>query len=81
MSDETPPRKKRAGEDSKPAPPRLRPYDERAVADLPASVYRFYSSEEVCTLLETAGFERVRMVDHRVSSKIIVFGIAHRQDA
>ena len=52
--------------------------DKRAVADFPATVYRFYTSDEVRDLLEAAGFERVQMVSDRISSRIIVFGIAHR---
>lgn len=53
--------------------------DEQAVANFPATIYRFYTSDEVRLLLEGAGFARVHMVHHRISSRSVVFGIAHRE--
>jgi len=52
--------------------------DEQAVANFPATIYRFYTSDEVRLLLEGAGFARVHMVPHRISSRGVVFGVAHR---
>ncbi len=52
--------------------------DEQAVANFPATIYRFYTSDEVRLLLKGAGFARVHMVHHRISSRRVVFGVAHR---
>lgn len=53
--------------------------DERAVANFPATVYRFYTSGEVRSMLKEAGFTEVHMVCHQISSRDTVFGVAHRR--
>ncbi len=55
--------------------------DERAVAKFPATIYRFYSSDEVRGLLDTCGFTGIEMMRFRVASRDIVFGVAHREGA
>ncbi len=53
--------------------------DERAVANFPATVYRFYTSGEVRSLFKEAGFTEVHTACHQISSRDIVFGVAHRR--
>lgn len=50
--------------------------DTRAVADLPASVYRFYRRDEVIALLGAAGFVDPRIVMPQSSSRQVVFAVA-----
>jgi SAM-dependent methyltransferase len=52
--------------------------DERAVANFPATIYRFYTSDEVHWLLEASGFTSIEMVRSRVASRDIVFAVVHR---
>jgi ubiquinone/menaquinone biosynthesis C-methylase UbiE len=52
--------------------------DARAVADLPASVYRFYSADDVATLLEIAGFVGGRLVMPGERARQVVFAVACR---
>jgi len=52
--------------------------DERAVANFPAAIYRFYTSDEVQWLLEASGFTGIEMVRSQVASRDIVFGVVHR---
>ncbi len=55
--------------------------DERAVANFPATIYRFYTSNEVYRLLEEVGFTEVRLVHRQSASRSIVFGVVHRGGA
>jgi len=52
--------------------------DERTVANFPAAIYHFYTSDEVQWLLEACGFSGIEMVRSRVASRAIVFGVGHR---
>lgn len=52
--------------------------DERAVANFPATIYRFYTSDEVHWLLGASGFPGIEMVRDRIASRDIVFGVGHR---
>jgi ubiquinone/menaquinone biosynthesis C-methylase UbiE len=54
--------------------------NERAVANFPAAIYRFYTTNEVQGLLEACGFTGIQMVRDRVASRDIVFGVGHRGD-
>jgi len=56
----------------------FRAKDEKALADFPATVYRFYTSEEVQILLQSGGFVNVRIVAGRFSARDILFAVAHR---
>ncbi|MBI3248673.1 MAG: class I SAM-dependent methyltransferase [Deltaproteobacteria bacterium] len=53
--------------------------DERTVVNFPATVYRFYTSGEVHSMFEEAGFIEVHMVCYQISSRDIVLGVAHRR--
>ena len=53
------------------------PGDDRVLADFPASVYRFYSPNEVESLLQSAGFEQVRIVKIPDPSRNFLFAVAH----
>jgi ubiquinone/menaquinone biosynthesis C-methylase UbiE len=53
--------------------------DEKATANFPASVYRFYTSDEVRTLLELAGFQDIDIIVRSVSSRPIVFAVSRRR--
>jgi len=53
--------------------------DERTVVNFPATLYRFYTSDEVQGLLAAASFTGIEMVRSRVASRDIVFGIVHRR--
>jgi ubiquinone/menaquinone biosynthesis C-methylase UbiE len=50
--------------------------DEQAASQFPSSVYRFYSSEEVCSLLRQVGFTEIETTAARVGSRDIVFATA-----
>jgi SAM-dependent methyltransferase len=52
--------------------------DTRAVADLPASVYRFYGQDEVRVLLATAGFIDLRIVTPGARARQVIFAVATR---
>jgi hypothetical protein len=52
--------------------------DARATADLPASVYRLYSKDEVIALVETAGFTDTRAVMPGERARQILFVGAQR---
>ncbi len=52
--------------------------DTRAMADLPASIYRFYSSRELLALLEAAEFADVRVVLPGDRARRVVFAVASR---
>jgi ubiquinone/menaquinone biosynthesis C-methylase UbiE len=52
--------------------------DERTVANFPAAIYRFSTSDEVQQLLEVSGFTDIHMVRDQVASRDIVFGVGHR---
>lgn len=52
--------------------------DARTVANFPAAIYRFYTSDEVQWLLAACGFTGIEMVRSRVASRDIVFGVVHR---
>lgn len=53
--------------------------DEKATASFPASVYRFYTSDEVHDLLKGVGFQDIDMIPRSVSSRTIVFAVSHRR--
>jgi SAM-dependent methyltransferase len=52
--------------------------DPQARANFPATVYRFYSADQVRALLEQAGFADPRMIRKDISSRPIVFAVADR---
>jgi hypothetical protein len=52
--------------------------DEWVVANFPTTIYRFYTGNEVRRLLEEAGFAGVSIMGGQISSRAIVFCIAHR---
>ena len=52
--------------------------DARAVANFPAAIYRFYTSDEVQWLLAACGFTGIEMVRSQVASRDIVFGVVQR---
>ncbi len=52
--------------------------DARAIADLPASVYRFYAKDEVMALVETAGFTGTRTVMAGARARQVIFAVAQR---
>jgi SAM-dependent methyltransferase len=53
--------------------------DEKAIANFPATVYRFYTGDEVSTMLDRIGFEDIDMIRRSVSSRTIVFAVSHRR--
>jgi ubiquinone/menaquinone biosynthesis C-methylase UbiE len=53
--------------------------DDEATANFPATVYRFYSGDEVRNLLQRAGFQDIDMVSRSISSRTLVFAIARRR--
>jgi SAM-dependent methyltransferase len=52
--------------------------DARAVANFPATIYRFYASDAVDGLLKASGFIGIEMVRSQVASRHVVFGVGHR---
>jgi SAM-dependent methyltransferase len=52
--------------------------DEQARANFPATIYRFYNTDEVRGLIEDAGFHDLDMVRRDVSSRPLVFALARR---
>ncbi|MCI0403411.1 MAG: class I SAM-dependent methyltransferase [Acidobacteria bacterium] len=52
------------------------PTDDRVLADFPASVYRFYSREEVRSLLQNAGFEEIRIAELPDPDRNFLFAVA-----
>ena len=56
----------------------FRAKDEQALADFPATIYRFYTPEEAQTLLQSAGFKQIRVVTDRFSSRNILFAVGYR---
>lgn len=50
-------------------------------AHFPATVYRFYITDEVRGLLQEAGFSGLKMIRRDVSSRPIVFALAQRASA
>jgi ubiquinone/menaquinone biosynthesis C-methylase UbiE len=52
--------------------------DEAFVRDFPSSVYRFYRTDEVESLLERAGFGAIRFVRSKSHAEGTVFGVAER---
>jgi ubiquinone/menaquinone biosynthesis C-methylase UbiE len=53
--------------------------DEETVAKFPATVYRFYTKDEVSLLLEKADFVDIHLECRRIGPKELVFAIAHRE--
>jgi len=53
--------------------------DKKASANFPATVYRFYTSDEVCVLLEQVGFQGIDMIRRSIASRSIVFATAGRR--
>jgi SAM-dependent methyltransferase len=56
----------------------FRTADEAFVRDFPSSVYRFYRTDEVESLLERAGFGAIRFVRSKSHAEGTVFGVAER---
>jgi len=56
----------------------FRAKDEKALADFPATIYRFYTPEEAQILLQSAGFKQTRIVTGRFSSRDILFAVGYR---
>lgn len=56
----------------------LRPKDEKALAEFPASVYTFYTAHQVQLLLRRAGFVQIRIINGSVLRKSVLFAVAHR---
>ncbi len=52
--------------------------DHRVLADFPPSVYRFYSPDEVESLLRSTGYEQVRITRFPDPSRNFFFALAHR---
>lgn len=52
--------------------------DEQARANFPATIYRFYNTDEVRGLIEDAGFHDLDIVRSDVASRPIVFALARR---
>jgi ubiquinone/menaquinone biosynthesis C-methylase UbiE len=53
--------------------------DEKTTANFPAAVYRFYTSDEVRTLLAQVGFQEIDMIVRSVASRTIVLAVSHRR--
>jgi ubiquinone/menaquinone biosynthesis C-methylase UbiE len=53
--------------------------DEDMVAKFPTTVYRFYTIDEVQSLLEEVGFSDIHLEHHQVASRMLVFAIVHRE--
>jgi SAM-dependent methyltransferase len=53
--------------------------DEEMVAKFPTTVYRFYTTDEVRSLLEEAGFSSIHLAHHQIASRSLVFAIAHQE--
>lgn len=51
--------------------------DEHATANFPATIYRFYTSDEVRNLLERAGFQDIDMIEQSIANRTTVFAVAH----
>ena len=56
----------------------FRAKDEKALADFPATIYRFYTPEEAQAFLRNAGFEQIQIVSGRFSSRDILFAVGYR---
>jgi ubiquinone/menaquinone biosynthesis C-methylase UbiE len=52
--------------------------DAQARANFPASVYRFYDTDEAAHLIEDAGFRNLELIRRDVAARPIVFARAHR---
>ena len=55
------------------------PGDDAAAANFPATVYRFYTSDEVRSLIDRAGFQDIDMVERSISSRMIAFAVSHKR--
>jgi hypothetical protein len=53
--------------------------DKETVAKFPATVYHFYTKDEVQRFLEKVGFINIRVECRPVGSRELVFAIAHRK--
>lgn len=58
----------------------FRPKDDERAADFPASIYTFYSGEEVEALLRETGFAPLQMMAERFPSGKVLFAVAHRDN-
>ncbi|MBI3611197.1 MAG: class I SAM-dependent methyltransferase [Nitrospirae bacterium] len=59
----------------------FKPKEEKVAAEFPSSIYKFYSTDEVVLIMETAGYEHVQIIDSPASARNVLFAIAHpRQD-
>ena len=56
----------------------FRPKDEKALAEFPASVYRFYTAEEVQALLRRAGFAQIRILSGWALGRSLLFAVGYR---
>ncbi|MBI4443261.1 MAG: class I SAM-dependent methyltransferase [Acidobacteria bacterium] len=52
--------------------------DEKALAEFPASVYTFYTPDEVQSLLREAGFEKIRILSGWALGRGVLFAVAYR---
>ncbi|MBI3782871.1 MAG: class I SAM-dependent methyltransferase [Deltaproteobacteria bacterium] len=52
--------------------------DENTTAKFPAAIYRFYTGDEVRTLLEEAEFQDINMIARSVSSRTIALAVSRR---
>jgi ubiquinone/menaquinone biosynthesis C-methylase UbiE len=55
-------------------------YDTRALNTFPAGVYKFYTGDQVSSLLEESGFENVRLEMRQHSSRVLFWAVAHKPE-
>lgn len=56
----------------------FRPKDDTALSEFPASVYTFYTPDDVGLLLREAGFEEIRILGGWALGRGVLFAVAHR---
>jgi ubiquinone/menaquinone biosynthesis C-methylase UbiE len=52
--------------------------DKRGVANFPSTIYQFYTGGEVSDFLNDVGFSRIQILNQRIGSSVLTFGVAHR---
>lgn len=55
-------------------------YDAKALNTFPASVYKFYTGDQVSSSLEECGFKNVRLEMRQYSSRVLFWAIAHKPE-
>lgn len=55
-------------------------YDKKALNTFPASVYKFYTGDQVSSLLGESGFGNVRLEMRQHSSRVLFWAIAHKPE-